>query len=535
MTIRKRVAKSTEPAKNALTWMPTAKRPQSFASFCSRYGFELTPAQRVLTSVSYDGTDPIDLDDADRAIARELFGPIHRVPEIARTIVVWKKGARIGGSRMAAMQLYRAANRVALPDLAPGESAFGPIVAPDLRLARQTLAYAYGAAKEDAREERIKIVREGADGFAFERHDGNVITIECLPATKGGSAVRGRTYVGAVMSEAAFFRDEQYAINDIEIYKAIAPRIVEGSQLTIESTPWAALGLLHEFVKGNYGDPSTCIAAVCPTTLLRPSMAKIVERERTRDPDNASREFDAVEMAAGSDAFFDPGACDEAMKMKRPARRADYYFAGGDIGLVSDSSALATIGVYGERMFLVDLFELRPKPGSPLKLSEVIHAFAERLRLFGLDAFVADGYSREAAREWAGREGILILPRPEGADSVAVSFTATRSAINEGLLGLIDHARLRAQFRAVVARPMSGGGMRITMPRRGGHGDLLSALTCAIARQQNAGSRMLDALRENMARQEAKLHERIHDEPEPPEEFLAWREKKRRTGTDNDD
>ena len=43
------------------------------------------------------------------------------------------------------------------------------------------------------------------------------------------------------------------------------------------------------------------------------------------------------------------------------------------------------------------------------------------------------------------------------------------------------HPRLEAQLRAVVSRPMPGGGYRITSPRRpdGSHGDLVSAVVLA--------------------------------------------------------
>ena len=72
-------------------------------------------------------------------------------------------------------------------------------------------------------------------------------TLEALPATRGGSALRGRSLVGAVLDEAAFFRDEDYSVNDAEIYRAVAPRILPEGQTIIASTPWAeGVGLLQQ-------------------------------------------------------------------------------------------------------------------------------------------------------------------------------------------------------------------------------------------------------------------------------------------------
>ena len=289
-------------------------KPAPFADFCRSYGFELEPAQRALCSVSFDRVQLRELGAEERAIAVELFGAVEEIPALAFEVVVWVKGARIGGSRMAAMRLYQLAHVTTL-ELAPGESAFGLIVGPDLRLAAQAFRYVLGAAKMDEAAGRVAIIREGATALAFERHDGQIVTIECLPATAGGSAVRARTLVGAIMTEAAFFRDADYAINDVEVYRALGARIVPGGQLILESTPWSEEGLVYELFTSNHGAPTTALAAKCPTTTMRRDARTraLVAREEQRDPDNAAREFGAAFMPGGSNLFFDPRLIDAAM------------------------------------------------------------------------------------------------------------------------------------------------------------------------------------------------------------------------------
>ena len=159
---------------------------------------------------------------------------------------------------------------------------------------------------------------------------------------------------------------------------------------------------------------------------------------------------------------------------------AEKFFAGGDIGLVSDSSALAIVGLNGREITLRDLLELRPEKGRPLKLSAVIGAFAERLATLGLRSFTADGWCREPAREYTKALGIYIEDAPEGAAGKTAAYLATRDAMREGRLALGVNLRLRAQLRSIVSAPTSGGGLKISAPRRGGHADLVSALVLAV-------------------------------------------------------
>lgn len=296
-------------------------KPQSFAAFAAVYGLTLTPAQAVLVRVCFDGVEPRDLTGEERELAAVLFGALDEIPALAREVIAWLKGARIGGSLMAALRLYQLALVVQLLDIAAGETPYALIVAPDLRLARQVCRYALGAAKVDEKAGRVVIVREADASFTIERHDGHHVVVECLPATAGGSAVRGRTLVGGVMSEASFFRDSGYVVNDQEVFRALGARIVPGGQLIVESTPWAAEGLLHDLFRSNHGAPTTAIAAHCPTRLMRPDArtAAIVTREELRDPDNAAREFGAEFMAGGSSAFFDAPLIDAAMDQNRLA------------------------------------------------------------------------------------------------------------------------------------------------------------------------------------------------------------------------
>lgn len=475
--------------RNALQRIAAAK-PIAFTRFCADVlRVSLTPGQRVLCMIAYDGMEPKDLEGEDRELARQIFGDVDVISPDARAVVVAVCGARGGKSYvLCGLRLLHLALTVPLTSLAPGEVASGLVVAPDLRLARQCLRYALGAAKvTPAIAARIR--NESADGFVIEREHGRTVALEALPATRGGSAVRGRSLVGGVLDESAFFRDEDYAVNDVELFKAIAPRVMPEGQVIVASTPWAeGIGLLYELFNANHGAPRTAIAAHAPTTLLRNDSRtrSMVERERERDADNAAREFDAQFMSAGAGLFFDPTAIDLSVDrlaaLPLPATRSAVIAVGADFGFRSDASALVVALLDGDTYRIADVVELRPQKGAPLIPSAVVASFANVAKRYGCTAVIADRHYEEAIREHLGAHHLRLVPAPDGLAGKLETYTRARALIHERRVKLPEHPRLLAQLKAVTSKPTPGGGLTISSPRRGGaHGDLVSAFVLALA------------------------------------------------------
>jgi hypothetical protein len=464
-------------------------RTLTFTAFAVWLGVKLTRAQRVAASVAFDRLEPRDLPEADRAIAAQLFGDVAAVPESARAVFVAVAGARSGKSYVfgALYALWRAL--VAdLSSLAPGEVASAVIVAPDLRLARQTLRYVLGAAKK--RPEVAQLIEaEGADSFTLRRPDGRAVTIECLPATRGGSALRGRSLVCAVLDESAFFRDESAVVNDAEVFRAVAPRVIPGGLVVVVSTPWAEAGLLFELYESNFGHPATALVAHAPTTLLRDDArtASMVAREYERDAENGEREFGARFMGGGAGLFF-PTASIAAAFIPDLLPSADgnptaagAVGIGADIALVRDSSAICAVRQRDGIFTVTELVELRPAKGQPLKLSAVIAEFCEFTERHGASRFLADQHALEPAREHTTEE-VSIVAAPGGMAGKESTYVAAKKALIEGRVRIpAQYRRLAEQLRVVVAKATPGGGMSISSPRRAGaHGDLVSAWVLAM-------------------------------------------------------
>ena len=226
----------------------------NFTTFAERLlRVEFYPAQRVCFQVIYDCVEPCDLTGSERDLARQLFGDVETVPPAARKAAGGLQGrAELAGRASRPLRCCHLAATCPAPRLGPSEALYILGVGPDLRLARQWLDFSLGEMRSQP-DLAARVSDETRDSFAFHRDDGRVVIFSAMPATAGGSAVRGRTLLAATMTEASFFRDQNSVINDADIYKALAPRVVPGGQLIIESTPWTEAGLVWSLFQQNFG------------------------------------------------------------------------------------------------------------------------------------------------------------------------------------------------------------------------------------------------------------------------------------------
>ncbi len=454
--------------------------PLSFLRFCDEWlNFTLTPGQRVLALVAFDGLDPCELEGKDREIARELFGDIERIPDGVRAVIVAVFGRGAGKSRVFGTRLLHLALTVPMPLVAPGEIPVGFAVAPAMREARQVLNYARGAAKAIG-----VLAVDNRDSIQIRRADGKPVELCAVPAN---SALRGKTIVAAVLDEFAFFRDENFHVNDVEVYRAISPRVLKHGQILIPSTPWAESGLLHKFWKENFGEPNTALVAHAPTlTILDNEETRaLVARERKNDPVNAAREFDAKFMGADAAAFFDPRAIeasiDDELVLPVSLMAGCIVAPGADFAFRTDSSALTIVQRDVDAYYLSEIVELTPGKKA-LVPSAVVKTFGGVAARYGAKQLVADGHYEESIREHLFEEKLSLVRAPDGAQGKAEAYQVCRTVLHNGQLRLPRHERLLQQLREVRVRPTSGGGVSIDSPRwrTGGHGDLVSALVNSV-------------------------------------------------------
>jgi hypothetical protein len=451
----------------------------------------LTRPQRVFVRVAFDGLEPGDLTGDDHKAARQLFGDCDRIPPEARSVLAMLKGARVGGTWLCSLWLLYRACVADLSGLAQGETGFAVIVAPDMRLGRQALRFALGAA-EHSPEIAPLIEASTADSFTLLRPDGCRVTIEALPATRGGSALRGRTLVAALMDESSFFRDrDSGVVNDSELYRALVVRCtIAGAKLLVVSTAWLESGVLQELVTKNHGAPSAALACIAPTLLMREGdarIAQVVAEERERDPENAAREFDCVTLGAGTSQFFPDeviAVCTRAdmpLVIDTPRRRT--AGAGCDPAFAAGGDAAALVIAHEDAEDVAVVAEISELRGTEARVpGDVCSAWAVVAKRHHASGVASDSHYRESLREHFRTAGLSLLEAENTNAGKVETYTAARDRMARGKVAIpAGQKRLLQQLREVMVKRETGGRTRIFSPRKNGaHGDVASAFVLAL-------------------------------------------------------
>lgn len=463
----------------------------SFADFLRSPRFCAIDPSPMVTAIA-DASEGRAVTTITDVEAQRYFGcPLANLPASPRRTIAIEAGGRGGKtSRLLAPKALHAAWTVPLPTLAPGEHAVSLIVSSELVFAKQALSFVRGYAEASPVLSQAIVGEPGQESITLRRPDGKLVDIRVRAAGVRGKGGRAFTLVFAGMDEACFFYDESGAVNDIEIYRAATQRIVPGGQIWLVSTPWIeGEGKLEELLRDNLGTHAEALAVHrVGTRALNPTWDPTgeIERDLRRDPDNASREIDAVPLSGASSKWFAPAAIDGSVNSLRPvdlAREDGWeYSAGADMGFRRNSSALAITARRDGRVRLALLREMRPSPGVPLKPASVVDAFASEARRFGVYEIRVDSHEREAVQVELTRHGMTATHAAEGQIGKAEMFVHARRLMHEGNLELPDLPRLTQQLRDVVGRPLPGGGTSITTRGRsdGSHGDLVSALVHAL-------------------------------------------------------
>lgn len=469
-----------------------------FWQFCGQViKLELTPGQLVVAKVAFGDQDPADLEDNERDLALQMFGGVERVDPSAKRYICLRLGRGSGKTTMcSAYAIYEAVTHD-ISKCGPGDVPYVIVIAPDKETAKLSVRMCREMIRSQPALERL-IVSDTDNMIQLRRPDGRMVRIEAFAASRGGSAVRGRTIIAFLMDEAEFFMSNgegggrDYSVNDHDLFRALKPRLLRNGKGMLVSTPWPIETLMGTMFEENWGHPKTAVAVKAPTLLVRgsdPDVVAMVQDELSKDPENARRElFCELDGFTGGE-FFDAGALhtnlDNVYEFPHPFNPAWPVAVGCDFGFTRDSSAIAVVQWDGAHYRTVYLEELRPKPGSPLKPSEVVAKFAAITKRYGSSFVVSDGYYREAIKEALHTHNLGLVDAPEGSKGKAESFQRTRSMLNEGRVRIPDvpiGRRMVQQAKLVVSKPAPGGTVTIRVPRKIGlgHGDLVSAWVLAV-------------------------------------------------------
>ena len=131
------------------------------------------------------------------------------------------------------------------------------------------------------------ITRETASGF--ELNNGVDVTV----GTNSYRSVRGRPVLLAVLDECAFWRDENSAQPDTQVYAALKPALATlGGRIIGISTPHKKAGLLYAKHHDHFGRDGDVFVIRAPTRLLNPLIdQEIIDAAVLDDPKAAAAEW----------------------------------------------------------------------------------------------------------------------------------------------------------------------------------------------------------------------------------------------------
>lgn len=470
-----------------------------FHEFCERVlRLHLTPGQGVIAKVAFGNSNPCDLSGEEYDLALTMFGGVDRVSPSAKRYVCLRLGRGSGKTTMCSAYSVYLAVTADLRKCGVGDTPYVITIAPDKPTAQLSIRMCREMIRGQPALERL-VTADDTTSITIRRPEGRLVKIEAFAATRGGSAVRGRSIIGFLLDEAEFFTsnsdgNRDYSVNDRDIFQALKPRLLPGGKGMMVSTPWPVETLMGQMFEDNWGKPTTALAIRAPTILVRgndPDIRAMVEDEIARDPDNARRELFCELDHIGSGEFFDTHALqlalDEVYEFPQPFNPRWPVAVGCDFGFTRDSSALVVVQFDGEYYRTVFIDELRPAANKPLSPKTVISKFSAIAKSYGVSGVIADGYYRESIKEGLSESNLSIWDAPMGAGGKADVFHRTRSVLHEGRIKIPDvplGRRLLQQAKLVTSKPSPGGTTTIKIPRKIGlgHGDIVSAWVLAVHR-----------------------------------------------------
>jgi hypothetical protein len=287
--------------------------------------------------------------------------------------------------------------------LRPGEMAVVQLFANDRDQARIVPSY-IAAFFSEIPDLKAMVVRETRSGLELS----NNVAIEVT--TNNFRQARGRTVLLAILDEVAFYRSDDSATPDFEVYRAVTPSLatLPNSMLIAISSPYRKAGLLYDKWKTCFGRDDEEVLVVQASSLqLNPSLDPgVVERAYAADP--------AAAMAEWGGQFRDDigtfvplelieSAVDAGVLVRPPRQGVQYRgFVDAASGVGQDSFAVGIAHRDGQQIVLDCAHEIKP-PFSP---DAALAKCSSLLKSYGLRACVGDKYSAGFVIEGFAKLGI---------------------------------------------------------------------------------------------------------------------------------
>lgn len=395
-------------------------------------------AWRVILAAAFGM--PLAPDDAETF--RKLT---NREPPSAPIRELWTIAGRRSGKTSVAAGVVIFLATLQRWTLSPGEVGTVMLLASDRDQARVAFRYTLG-------------LLEASPILSFEVESTTADTIrlrsgiEIAVATADKAAVRGRTILGVIADETAFWGGEAD-----EVLRAVRPGMASQprAMLIAISSAYAMRGPLYAAYKRFYGssDPRTLVVKATTRDLNGTITEEYIAGELARDPHAAKAEY--LSIFRGDISEYLPGdLLDVAIVPNRraiPRMDGCVYVAHCDpSGGTADSMAIAVAHKDRSRLILDRLVIAQP-PFDPAKVTQ---EFAHVLGQYGLTSCTGDRF----APNW-----VASTFRQYAIDYRASSLTTSEAyaeclpLFTQHLVELLDDETLANELRGLERKPRGGG------------------------------------------------------------------------------
>lgn len=218
----------------------------------------------------------------------------------------------------------------------------------------------------------------------------NRVSIEV--ATNSFKAVRGRTLLASILDECAFYRDENSATPDVELYRAIVPGLATTGGLLIGiSSPYAKKGLLYSKWKRHFGKPGDVLVIQGSTLQFNPTIDPAVIQEAIEDdPAGAKSEWLGQFRDDVSD-FLTREVVEDAARtgpLELPPVQGVNYVGFSDPAGGGKDEFTMSIGHLEDGLAVVDV--VRGMKGTP---AAIVEEYAALFKEYGISRITSDRYA----------------------------------------------------------------------------------------------------------------------------------------------
>ena len=360
-----------------------------------------------------------------------------------------------------------------LTRLAPGERGVIALLAVDRQQAKVAMSY-IRAMLEGSRVLSQMVERINAESIDLT----NGVSIEVH--TNSFRAIRGRTLICCLFDEAAFYRSDNSASPDVEVYRAAVPGLATTGGMVIGfSSPYARRGLLYDKWKKHYGQPGDVLVVQGGTLDFNPTMdRRVIDDALEDDPAAAKAEWLGM-FREDVEAFVSRDVIEAATRpspLELPFDRGQTYSGFVDpAGGGADEYCLAIGHREGERM-VIDL--LRGRKGTP---ADITAEYAELLKGYGITRITADRYAGSWPADEFEKNGVKVEASPKPKSDLYVDALA---AFNSGRVEIPPDDKLQAQLIGLERRTSRAGRDTIDHPP-GGHDDRANSIAGLVASTSN--------------------------------------------------